>query len=94
MLVAKGADSLGSWLHSQSPVLCPYKQNVVNGDRDSLVFEFDEAILGVEGDGFYKSISRKSSPGYPHILENLPHGKAAWLEPDKILILLLKRLNV
>jgi hypothetical protein len=78
MLVAKGADSLGSWLHSQSPVLCPYKQNVVNGDRDSLVFEFDEAILGVEGDGFYKSISRKSSPGYPHILENLPHGKAAW----------------
>jgi hypothetical protein len=78
MLVAKCASSLGSWLHSQSPVSCPYRREVHNGDRDDLIFEFDEAILGIPGDPYFKSISRKSSPGYPHILENLPHGKAAW----------------
>lgn len=39
------------------------------GYRAPKIFSFEEAVLGVPGEEHVESINRKTSPGYPHILE-------------------------
>ena len=51
------------------------------GPKDSppIVHSYEEAIVGVDGDPYKRSLNRMTSPGYPYNLNNKSKGKTAWL---------------
>lgn len=51
-------------------------------DSPTVVHSYEEAIRGVEGDPYKRSLNRTTSPGYPYNLNNKSKGKTAWLGKD------------
>lgn len=47
-----------------------------------IVHSYEEAIVGVEGNPYKRSLNRTTSPGYPYNLYNKGKGKTAWLGKD------------
>ena len=47
-----------------------------------IVHTLEEAIVGVEGDPYKRSINRSTSPGYPYNLNNKAKGKTQWMGSD------------
>jgi len=70
VFVEKAKLSLLSNLNKTQQFACPYNKRVMS---------FEEAIIGVHGDKAFSAISRTTSPGFPHVLNNHTHGKKYWL---------------
>lgn len=68
-VVAHAERSLHSMLGWTAVTQCPYNK---------AIFSFDEAVIGIHGDDKFDAISRTTSPGYPHVLNNHTHGKKFW----------------
>lgn len=49
----------------------------------TIVHSYEEAIVGVEGNPYKRSLNRVTSPGYPYNLYNKGKGKSTWLGKDQ-----------
>lgn len=45
----------------------------------TIVHSYEEAIVGIEGNPYKRSLNRTTSPGYPYNLNNKSKGKTFWL---------------
>lgn len=52
-------------------------------NRERRVLSFEEAVLGIENDPVFKSISRSTSPGFPFCWEAKGAGKTYWFGKDQ-----------
>lgn len=56
--------------------------NQIGRKAAPVVHTYEEAIVGVEGDPYKRSLNRTTSPGYPYNLKNKSKGKTQWLGKD------------
>ena len=54
-----------------------------NKSTPPIVHSYEEAIVGVDGDPYKRSLNRTTSPGYPYNLNNKGKGKSTWLGKDE-----------
>jgi len=58
-------------------------RNSKGGDEYRRLFTKEEAIQGIIGDPYVEPINRKTSPGYPYVLQKKVGGKRHWLGEDE-----------
>lgn len=56
--------------------------NIGHKPTPTIVHSYEEAIIGVVGNPYKRSLNRTTSPGYPYNLNNKGKGKSTWLGKD------------